>query len=177
MRCHKVHDSLDLSYYRSLGLNAVSMSNEIPVNDVIKGYKDTNADIMYQVFGRKLMFYSKRRLVSCYEDYRDLKVNRNNLFIKEEKREEHMPIIENNNGYFVYRSYFLSLFDEMKNLDFLKYAYFETLTLTNEEIYQVLKAYKENNKDLLDKLHLDIKDGFAYLDTIHVKEKIINEKN
>lgn len=172
-----VCNSLDLSYYQSLGLSAVSMSNEIPVADVIKGYKDTNADIMYQVFGRKLMFYSKRRLVSCYEDYRDLKISRNNLFIKEEKREEHMPIIENNNGYFVYRSYFLSLLNEMNNLSFLKYAYFESLTLNDEKLYQVLKAYKENNGDLIKNLNLDIKDGFAYLDTIHVKEKIINEKN
>ena len=88
-----------------------------------------------------------------------------------------MPIIENDNGYFVYRSYFISLLDEMKNLSFLKYAYFESLTLKDEELYQVLKSYKENNGDLLGKLNLDIKDGFAYLDTIHVKEKIINEKN
>ena len=172
-----VCNSLDLSYYSKLGLSATSMSNEIPIQDVIKGYNDTKADIMYQVFGRKLMFYSKRRLVKCYEDYRDIKLNRNNLFIKEEKREEHMPIIENDNGYFVYRSYFISLLDEMKSLSFLKYAYFESLTLKDEELYQVLKAYKENNGGLLGKLNLDIKDGFAYLDTIHVKEKIINEKN
>ena len=172
-----VCNSLDLSYYSSLGLSATSMSNEIPIQDVIKGYKDTNADIMYQVFGRKLMFYSKRRLVSCYEDYRNISIRRNNLYIKEEKREEHMPIIENNNGYFVYRSYFLSLFNQMKSLSFLKYAFFETLTLKDEEVLLVLKGYKENNEDLIGKLGLDIKDGFAYLDTIHVKEKIINEKN
>lgn len=172
-----VCNSLDCGYYNSFGFKATSMSNEIPVADVVLAHKFTKAEIMYQVFGRKLMFYSKRRLVSCYEDHRNIKLERNGLFIKEEKRSELMPIIENNNGYFVYRSYFISLLEEMQRLSFLKYAYFESLTLKDEEMYLVLKAFRENNKLLLEKLNLDIKDGFAYLDTIHVKEKIINEKN
>ena len=172
-----VCNSLDLGIYSSLGLNAISMSNEIPVCDVIKGYNDTKANIMYQVFGRKQMFYSKRKLISCYEDYRNVSIPRNNLYIKEEKRIEKMPVFENDNGFFVYRSYFISLLKEMQNLQFLKYAYFETLTLNNEELIEILKAFKENKPELLNKLNLDIQDGFAYLDTIHVKEKIINEKN
>lgn len=172
-----VCNSLDLRYYQNLGLSAVSMSNEIPVSDVIKAYKDTGADIMYQVFGRKLMFYSKRKLLNCYEDHRNISLPRNNLYIKEEKREELMPIVENDNGFFVYRSYFISLFKEMANLSFLKYAYFESLTLSDDELYSVLKAYRENKEDLLNNLLLNIQDGFAYSDTIHVKEKIINEKN
>ena len=123
------------------------------------------------------MFYSKRRLLNCYEDHRNISLPRNNLYIKEEKREELMPIVENDNGFFVYRSYFISLFKEMANLSFLKYACFESLTLSDDELYSVLKAYRENKEDLLNNLDLNIQDGFAYSDTIHVKEKIINEKN
>ena len=181
-----VCNSLDLTVYSKLGLLATSMSNEIPISDVIKGYKDTNADIMYLVFGRKQMFYSKRRLISCYEDHRGISLARNDLYIKEEKRIEHMPIVENKNGFFVYRSYFISLLKEMQNLSFLKYAYFESLTLNIEvltEILRIFKGFSIQNMPLeaaiekLDLLGLDIQDGFSYSDTIHVKEKIINEKN
>lgn len=181
-----VCNSLDLSIYSKLGLLATSMSNEIPISDVFKGYKDTNADIMYLVFGRKLMFYSKRRLISCYEDHRDISLPRENLFIKEEKRSELMPIIENKNGYFVYRSYFISLLKEMQNLSFLKYSYFESLTLNIEvltEILDIFRGFLNQNMSIqeasekLSLLGLDIQDGFSYSDTIHVKEKIINEKN
>lgn len=179
-----VCNSLDLEIYSAFGFDAISMSNEIPIVDVIESYNKTNADIFYQVFGLKPMFYSKRRLLSLFENHSGEKFERNSLSIKEEKREELMPIEECENGYVVFRSYYLSLLDEIKNLTFLKYAFFESLRLKDAEIVGILnifRSYLNNEISLeiatteMEKLNLNTGFGFEYSDSIHVKEKIINE--
>ena len=179
-----VCNSLDLEIYNSLGFDAVAMSNEIPVIDVIESYKKTKANIFYHVFGLKSMFYSKRRLLTLFELHSNQNFDRHSLCIKEEKREELMPIEECKNGYVVFRSYNLSLLDEMQNLSFIKYAYFETLRLKSAQILDILHTYTnyisgkyslEHAHKKLDELNLNTKFGFEYSDSIHIKEKIINE--
>lgn len=177
-----VCNSLDLGLYASLGFNAVGMSNEIPVNDVITGYSVTKAPIFYQVFGRKLMYYSKRRLLSTYEQYRNISFKKDSLVLKEEKREYEIPVYENENGTYCYRPYNISLLKEIDNLSFLEYAFFENLHISIEDYVRVLSIYKQViNKQIsieeglkeIDSLNLPIEDGFAYSDTVHVKEKIV----
>ncbi|MCQ2776206.1 MAG: U32 family peptidase [Bacilli bacterium] len=177
-----VCNSMDAKLYTSFGFDAVSMSNEVPVCDVINAAKD--ASIFYQIFGRKLMFYSKRKLLSLYEKHSNTKYQRNDLSIKEEKREELMPIFENENGFYVYRSYFINLLNEIPNFSKLKYGFCEILTLKIDEIKEILRIYQNilNNCTSIEiglsqiaRLSLNIQDGFAYTDSIHKKEKIINE--
>lgn len=178
-------NSLDLETYSTFGFDALSMSNEITINDLINSYKKTNAPIYYQIFGRKVMFYSKRKLLSCYEKHTNKKLDKTNLSIKEEKRTELMPVVENENGFYVFRSYYLSYLKQLQDLSFLKYGYIETLTLTAEQINRVLSVIfgildgknPEDGINELESLGLLMSDGFANNDSIHVKEKIINEKN
>ena len=103
---------------------------------------------IYQVFGLKQMFYSKRKLLTLYENHSGESFNRNSLTIKEEKREELMPIEETENGYVVFRSYNLSLLNEVRNLLFSKYFYFESLRLNDTTIERVLRIYKDYLENL-----------------------------
>lgn len=180
-----VCNSLDLELYSSFGFNAVGMSNEITVQDVITAYNYSKSPIFYQIFGRKMMYYSKRRLISTYKEYRDLSFETKHLFLREEKRDYDIPVYENENGTFCYRPYNISLLEELNNISFLKYGYFETLNCENEKLIEVLKIYKDalsedpNNevlKQRIEALNLPIEDGFAYSDTVHVKEKIVQCK-
>jgi len=166
-------NSSDLSIYNSYGFNALGMSNEVLIDDIKTSFKKTSAPIFYQVFGKKLMFYSKRKLLSLYEEYKQMSFTKENLSLVEEKRSYHIPIFENENGIYCFRHYFISLLSEMNELSFLKYAYFETITLNDDEVYEVLSSYKDNNKERLALLNLQIEDGFVYNDTVYVKEKIV----
>lgn len=177
-----VCNSLDLGLYASLGFDAVGMSNEIPLIDVITGYKFTKAKMIYQVWGRKMMYYSKRRLLSTYEKYRDISFKKDCLVLKEEKRDYEIPVYENENGTYCYRPYNISLLKEMDNLSFLEYAYFESLNMSIEDYSKIISIYRSvANKEMdietatkeLEALNLPIEDGFAYSDTVHVKEKIV----
>lgn len=166
-------NSSDLAIYNSYGFDALGMSNEILINDVVASFEKTNAPIFYQVFGRKLMFYSKRKLLSLYEQYKQIEFTKKDLSLVEEKRSYHIPIFENENGIYCFRHYFISLLNEIDRLSFLKYSYVETITLYDDEVVSVLKAFTDNDINELNKLNLDIEDGFAYSDTVYVKEKIV----
>ena len=177
-----VCNSMDLNIYASLGLNAVGMSSEIPINDIKLAYRVTKAPIFYHVFGRKLMYYSKRKLLSVYKEYRNVDFKNDNLSLVEEKRDYHIPIFENENGTYCFRHYHISLLNEINDLNFLEYAYLESLTLDNKTFVEILKIYKlviqnkisiDEGEESINKLGLTIDDGFAYNDTVHIKEKII----
>ena len=43
----------------------------------------------------------------------------------------------------------------------------------SEEVFEVLSSYKNNDESRLTLLNLNIEDGFAYNDTVYVKEKIV----
>ena len=67
-------------------------------------------------------------------------------------------------------------------MSFLKYAYLESITLDDDCFVNVLSIFRKViNKEIaieegykeIETMNLPIEDGFAYEDTVHVKEKII----
>ena len=177
-----VCNSMDLDFYSSFGMDAIAMSNEIPIKDVELSYRVTKAPIMYHIFGRKLMFYSKRKLVSAYKEFRNLNFENKDLSLIEEKRSYNIPLFENENGTYCFRQYNICLLKELETLSFLKYAYLDSITIDDDTFIKVLDTFKkvankktsiEEGLEEITKLNLQIEDGFAYEDTVHVKEKIV----
>ena len=172
---------LDLDIYAEYGFNALAMSLEIPISDIKESYKRVNAKLFSQVFGHRLMFYSKRKLISLYEEKNNDTYLKNNLYLKEVTRNDYLPVIENDNGTLIYRSYLLSLLNNLDDLNFLEYAYLEPLYIDDLIYLKVLKIYnsyikenisKEEAIKLLDGLALNIEDGFTYKDSVYQKEEL-----
>lgn len=171
-------NKMELGLYNSYGFEAIAMSNEITLDSVIESYGETNAPAFYQVFGRKLMFYSKRKLADIYKQYSGYEFGKENLSLVEYMRDYHTPMFYNDEGFFVYRQYHLSLLKHMNELSFLKYAYIETLTIDEETSLKVINIFKntaniEESQQKLDELGLTIEDGFTYRDTAYIKEKTV----
>ena len=144
----------------------------------------TNAKILYQGFGYRLMFYSKRKLVSLYEKQVNINVIKNNLYLKESTRDDYFPIIENNNGTLIYRSYLISLLDKLNEIDFLEFLYIESTYINNDVFKKINELFYDSikNKNNLDKninelksLNLNIEDGFIFKDSVYQKEELKNE--
>jgi len=174
-----VTNQLDLKEYSNLGFDAVAMSLEIPITDVHTSIKNQNASVFYQVFGHRLMFYSKRKLISLYEEKADIKASRDHLYLRESTREDYIPTIENKNGTMMYRPYLISLINNFEIIKEFKYAYLESLYLDDNLYISVLKIYKELNDSIItldtaineiNKLGLNIQDGFTYQDSVYQKE-------
>lgn len=174
-----ITNQLDLNEYSTLGFDAVSMSLEIPISDLNDSINNQNASVFYQIFGHRLMFYSKRRLVSLYEEKANISASRDHLYLRESTREDYIPTIENNNGTMMYRPYLISLMDNFDIIKNLKYGYLESLYLDDNLFLEVLKIYKQLNvgavsldkaKSEINKLGLNIQDGFTYQDSVYQKE-------
>lgn len=157
---------------------ALSYSNEVPFSNVIESYHKTNAKLFYLIFGHKMMFYSKRHLIDLYEKHSNIKIENRNLYIRELTRDDYFPIVENDNGTMIYRSYLISYLDVLD--DVLEYGYLESLFMNFDLYLKVLKIYnsynkKEINKDeaiaKINELNLNILDGFKYVDSVYQKEE------
>ena len=181
-----VCNTLDFELYSSYGFKAVSMSNEITLKDIKDTFNKCEGSIYYQVFGRKLMFYTKRRLVDLYKEFRKLKFKNTDLRIKEEQRDYEIPIVQSENGTFCFRQYFISLLDEINDISFIRYAYFESLTLSTDQYKKVLSIYRnylkgslslEQSKHEFETMNLPVEPGFIYNDSVDTKEKVIDETN
>ena len=123
------------------------------------------------------MFYSKRKLVSLYEEKTNIHTSKEGLYLKEATRQDYLPIIENKNGTMIYRSYMVSLLS--LDLSKLSYGYLESLYVEEDSFIKVLEIYyqvfhhritKEEGLQKINSLSLDIQDGFTYCDSVYQKE-------
>ena len=174
-----ITNSLDAANYYDYGFNAISLSNEITIKDLCKIISKTNVKVFYQVFGHRLMLHSRRKLVSLYGEKIGVDIDKSNMRIVEATRNDSYPIVENDRGTYIYRSYLISLLKELKDIN-LEYAYFESFNLKTDIYIKVLDIFNKyiNDEYTLNQalehmalLNLDIKDGFSYQDSIYNKEE------
>ena len=174
---------LDLNEYSNLGCLSCGVSSEITLNDLKMMYEKTNKSIFYQVFGRRLMFYSRRHLISLYETKNNDKYPHNDAYLKESTRKDYFPINENDECTAIYRSYNINLIDKLNELSFIDFAYLETAFLPKDIKEVICGAYYDaikNNgdlkllKDITDNLGLEYNDGFFYKDSVYQKEELKN---
>ena len=172
---------LDLSILQSFNFDAYQMSSEITLNDLKLSYEKTNAPLIYFGFGHKIMFYSKRKLISLYSNKTNIDMPKEKGYLKESTRNDYIPITENLNGTYILRSYVISLIEDLDNLNFLKYLIIDSNYISKDIYLKALKAYYEYNKNIISKeeainiinnLNLDIQDGFKINDTVYLKEEL-----
>ena len=169
---------LDMNEYYSFGVNAIGVSSEITLNDLNR-IAEVNNNIFYQVFGKRLMFYSRRKLISLYGEQSNKEYPLNNVYLRESTRNDYFPIIENENNTLIYRSYNISLLPYLDEIN-IKYAYIESFDLdinTFKNINSIFYDYIHGNINLtlakikLNELNINIEDGFIYNDSVYQKEE------
>jgi len=170
---------LDLGLYKNLGFEALAMSLEIPFNDVILAKEKTNAKLFYMVFGKRMMLYSRRKLLSLYKEKANIKTDKLKFYLKEINRDDYFPIIENENGTKIFRSYIISYLDRLDeiNIDYLYLDSFDIDFDIYKKVVIIFKDYlnkiisKEDALNKLNNLNLNILDGFKYKDSVYQKEE------
>ncbi len=174
-------NSYDLQAYMDLGIQMCTISKEIPLDDIQKIMKQCHARVEVLVHGRTLQMHSKRNLLSNYMQFlkRDTSLKNNlQVYLKEENREEHMPIIEDAQGTHVFSGFSLCSFEEMDTLvqcgihDFKIEGLFSTI----DEVCQIVQDYvmvienPQRGRELYQKyqnafLEQNITKGFLYKKT------------
>lgn len=172
-----ITNSLDAKEYFDYGFNAIGISNEITLKDTKEIISKTKVKAFLQVFGYRIMFNSRRKLVSLYLDKINKHSKLENMYLKESTRNDFYPITEDEYGTKIYRSYCLNLLDGLLDLD-LEYAFLTNLNIEFDKYLEVVKIYRNylngaNLNECIDKFNtLDIKteDGFKFKDSIYNKE-------
>lgn len=174
-----ITNTYDLIEYQSIGFDACAMSLEIPFSDIIESKNKTGAKLFSLVFGHRMMFYSRRELISLYEEKANIKTNHKNLYLRESTRNDFFPIIENENGTMIFRSYLISLLPFFNELKSFEYILFDPLYIDLDKFNVVLSSFNDLNnnkitidelKNIIQSLELDINDGFIYQDSVYQKE-------
>lgn len=173
-----ITNSLDAKFYYDLGLCGIGFSLEVPFKDILVS-KDYN--LFIEIFGKRLMYNSRRKALKAYLKHYNLKANiTNNIKIKEITRNDYFSFYENECGDFIYRSYFLNLLKEFKEANF-KFEFIESLEINSNDYLEIVKNFYEYKNNLisfeeansnLNKLNLKYEEGFLYKDTIYEKEQM-----
>ena len=170
---------LDLKLYNDMVL-ACGVSNEITLDDLKLMYDKTNSNIFYQGFGLRLMFYSRRKLISLYGNKNNTTYPKENVYLREITRTDYMPIIENEENTLIYRPYYISLLDKLNEIKYVKFLYIESFNIDMDLFKNINRIYFEaiKNDKLLyvlpefNSLKLNIEDGFIYKDSVYQKEEL-----
>ena len=170
---------LDLKLYNDMVL-ACGVSNEITLEDLKMMYDKTNSNIFYQGFGLRLMFYSRRKLISLYGNKNNTTYPKENVYLREITRTDYMPIIENEENTLIYRPYYISLLDKLNEITFVKFLYIESFNIDMDLFKDINRMFYESikNDKLLyvlpefNSLKLNIEDGFIYKDSVYQKEEL-----
>lgn len=108
----------DVNFYLNEGISMVSISKEITKEEICEIARQAQGDIEIMIHGRVNMMHSKRNLISNYLKFigKDVDIKgKRSLYIMEETREEHMPIMEDEFGTHVFSGYTLASFLELKD--------------------------------------------------------------
>lgn len=134
----------------------------------------TNDNTFFIAFGTWRIFYSRRKLLTTYFDYRNKEYEDKHYLIKEENRpDDYYPIVENN-GTKIYLNDYFYLNDE---LSFFKNLILKPFMLDLEKTKKVINLYlnkKNNNVDInqeLDNLNIKHHQGLLYEDSILIKKE------
>ena len=111
-----ITNSLDAREFMEYGFKAIGLSNEITLKDTKQIIEKTGIPTFMQVFGYRLMLSTRRTLISLYQEKIQTQFQIENLKIEEATRTDAFPIVETSKGTKIYRSYIISLLNEMNIL-------------------------------------------------------------
>lgn len=175
----------DVQYYLDEGIQMVTISKEITLDEICDIAEHVNGNCELIIHGRLNMMHSKRHLLSNYFSFLGRKEHvkdRHDLYIMEETRDEHMPILEDDLGTHVFTGFTLASFKEIKRLEEAGITHvridgiFKDINYVCEalKLYKDILAQKKSGEVVFKRYvneHMDdhVSDGFYYTKTSKVK--------
>lgn len=152
----------------------VVVSNQISIDEIKNLLNKIEKKVMIHGFGRSIIFYSKRELLTNYFLYRNFKnkAKNSNYYLKEEFREELYPIYEDEHGTYIYEKGYYYLFEELTNLNNVDFVIIHS-TLLNSKIYEeVVNSYLGKKLDKLENLKLELSKGIMENKSVLLKSEV-----
>ena len=162
-------NSLDTAFLLSKGIDSVVLSRELTLEEIFRIAKNNPRQIDLQIFGHQRLSYSKRRFLTNYfkeinKEYGYL--GNEELYLVEEQRDYKLPIIENEEGTFIYSDYVFEMINELPELmPYLKRGIVDSLFIEDQTIIDVCRDLRrlssENKRFIRDNLYHNHPDVYA----------------
>lgn len=176
-------NSLDTAFMLRHGIDSVLLSREITLAEINDIIRNNPGHIDLQIFGHLRLSYSYRKFLKNYfseinKDYDYL--GKESLSLIEEQRNYHLPIVEDENGTYIYSDYVLLMFDEIIDLSSkIKRGIVDSLFIDDSCLQQVCRDYHritKENKDFLKQSFLynypdEYSSGYLYQKTNKTKDE------
>ena len=118
----KITSIIEAEAYYDLLKTPVYVTTKVKVEDIEK--VTDKIPICYLLYGYRYLFYSKRKLISDFKDEYSLDIPaKNTLYeLKEDTRDDLLPVYEDENGTFIYTSEPIDNFSDYNKMHSLSYA-------------------------------------------------------
>ena len=154
----QIVSSLELSAYLDEGLSGIFVSKDYPLNN-LKTCLTKYDSVGINIYGYRNLFYSRRKLLSAYQDEYELKgkFNKSDAYlIREQKRTTKSIIYEDDFGTYVFTDYIDSHLSEIEDFKNAKYLLIDDNFIEAEYMVKVLDfIHKSETKYELNELEKD----------------------
>lgn len=178
-----ITNSYDANYYIRQGIDAISLSKEITLDDYKALAVKVNGGIDLIGFGHYSMFHTKRHIIKNYFDFREYDkdfTNDKDVRLVEELRQESYPILEEEKVSTIFREKALCMIEHLNELTNVKYLRIDGVFKSIELLSYVVKNYKDvingqvvNTKEFYSTLHNKFNEetdyGFLFKKTVYGK--------
>ena len=130
---HALNNSKSINYYLEY-VDSVVVSSDLSKDEIEYIAKNTNKSVVIYAFGLKALMYSRRHLVSNYENHFNLE---NNNIIDTSINNKHFKFIESMEGTKCYAYPYYNALD-LLSLDNVLYFWFDPIGLDIDNIIKVL---------------------------------------
>ncbi|MCM1259724.1 MAG: U32 family peptidase [Prevotella sp.] len=162
----------DVTEYAKLNQNVV-VSNQISIEELKTLLDHITKPVMIHGFGQSIIFYSRRKLLTRYFEYRHLKqkIGHRQYTLQEEFRTDQYPIVEKNFGTLIYEKGFYYLFEELDQLPHVSHILIHCGTLNEKHFGMVVDSYLTQQLEMLKGLPFDLSKGIMKEHSVLRKEK------
>ena len=160
---HFTTNYLTMNYWFDSGVTFTQLSNEITKEEIDEIRKNTKMKLISQVFGYIPMFYSKRPLVTNYKKVFSLEEKSDIYYMEQEGKK--YPLREIGTSFEGYYADILNAYLEVDTLS-VDYLLFNSFLIEEESFIEVLRCYREKDKESLEKLY-PLENGFFHTKTVY----------
>lgn len=167
----------DINFYNDIN-NYVCVSNQISSDELRYLLEKSNKKAIVYGFGKSIIFYSKRELLTNYFKYRGLNDNPHSksYYLKEEFRDDLYHIYEDEFGAYIYEAGYYYLFEELENMKNIEYVILDASDLDSKNYRKVVNAYLNKNKEILLGLDIKLYKGIMQEKSVLLKSEVTNHE-
>lgn len=154
----------------------VVVSNQISIDEIKELTNNIDKKVIIYGFGKSVIFYSKRPLLTNYFKYRNLDLNANdtNYYLKEEFRDDLYHIYEDRHGAYVYEAKYYYLMNELNDINNVDYVIINSTSLSASLYKKVVDAYLNNDEEALVLTNIPLYKGILESKSVLLKSEVSN---